>query len=83
MFGFSKLDVMFGKRTAAEVSHPYSRTRKPGVRFVRTTVRSIDPEAKRVVTEAGLFDTDFLVLALGADLDPAATPGLVEDGHKY
>ena len=32
--------------------------------------------AKRVETDAGAFDADVLVVALGADLDPAATPGL-------
>ena len=83
VFGFSKLDVMFGKHTADEVSHPYSRIDKPGVRFVRTTIRSIDPVSKRVDTDAGAFDADFLVLALGADLDPAATPGLLEGGHEF
>jgi sulfide:quinone oxidoreductase len=83
VFGFSKLDVMFGKRTAAQVSNPYNSIAKPGVRFVRTTVRSIDPNAKRVETDEGAFEADFLVVALGADLDPSATPGLVEGGHEY
>lgn len=83
VFGFSKLDVMFGKETAAAVSHPYSRINKPGVRFVRTKVRSIDPETRRVETDAGVFDADYLVIALGADLDPSATPGLLEGGHEY
>lgn len=83
VFGFSKLDVMFGKATAAEVGHPYNRISKPGVRFVQATVRSIDPDAKRVETSAGVFEADFLVVALGADLDPAATPGLLESGHEF
>ncbi|MEO7147152.1 MAG: FAD/NAD(P)-binding oxidoreductase [Terrimesophilobacter sp.] len=83
VFGFSKLDVMFGKRTPAEVSHPYSRLVKPGVRFVQTTIRAIDPVARSVEADAGKFDADFLVVALGADLDPAATPGLLEDGHEF
>lgn len=83
VFGFSKLDVMFDKRTAVEVSHPYSRINKPGVRFVRATIHSIDPDAKRVETDAGVFDADYLVIALGADLDPTATPGLVEGGHEF
>ncbi len=56
---------------------------KPGVRFVQPTVRSIDPAARRVETDAGPFDADILVVALGADLDPAATPGLVEAGHEF
>ena len=83
VFGFSKLDVMFGKQTADQASHPYSELNKPGVRFVRAMVQSIDPVERRVETDAGQFEADFLVIALGADLDPAATPGLVEGGHEY
>ncbi len=83
VFGFSKLDVMFGRTVAEAVHHPYRDVVKPGVRFVETTVRAIDPEARRVETDAGRFDADVLVVALGADLDPAATPGLVEGGHEF
>ncbi|WP_207346021.1 FAD/NAD(P)-binding oxidoreductase [Arthrobacter sp. E3] len=83
VFGFSKLDVMFGKETAEEVSHPYSRLCKPGVDFVRATILSLDPDTKQVVTDAGTYTGDYLVVALGADLDPAATPGLLEAGHEY
>ena len=83
VFGYSKLDVMFGKRTAGEVRHSYRQIVKPGVRFVQSTVRSIDPVARRVVTDAGAFDADTLVVALGADYDVAATPGLSEGGHEF
>lgn len=83
IFGFSKLDVMFGRETAAAVLHRYSDLVKPGVRFVQSTIRSLDPAAKRVTTDDGDFDADLLVVALGADLDPAATPGLVDGGHEF
>ena len=83
VFGFSKLDVMFGRQMAAEVRHPYRDIVKPGVRFLQSTVRSIDPAARRVVTDDGTFEADVLVVALGADLDPAATPGLVEGGNEF
>jgi len=83
VFGFSKLDVMFGRQLPAVVRHPYRAIVKPGVRFVQTTVRSIDPTARQTVTDAGTFDADVLVVALGADYDPAATPGLVEGGHEF
>ena len=53
VFGFSKLDVMFGRTTAEAVFHPYRDLVKPGVRFVQAEVRSIDPAAKRVETDAG------------------------------
>jgi sulfide:quinone oxidoreductase len=83
IFGFSKLDVMFGKRRSDEVFHPYKDLTKPGVRFIQTVIRSIDPEARRVETDTGTFDADAIVVALGADLDPFATPGLVEAGHEF
>ena len=83
VFGFSKLDVMFGRKAPADVVHSYSRVVKPGVRLVRSVVRAIDPTTKKVFTDHGTFEADILVVALGADLDPAATPGLVEGGHEF
>ena len=83
VFGFSKLDVMFGRTTADAVLHRYADLVRPGVRFVRTTIRSIDPVARRVETDDGTFEGDVMVVALGADLDPAATPGLVEAGTEF
>jgi sulfide:quinone oxidoreductase len=83
VFGFSKLDVMFGRTFPDAVHHPYRDIVKPGVRFVQAAITAIDPVAKRVGTDAGAFDADVLVVALGADLDPGATPGLVEWGHDF
>jgi sulfide:quinone oxidoreductase len=83
VFGFSKLDVMFGRLTAEQVVHPYSGLSRPGVRFVPATVTAIDPTARSVQTDAGPFEADVLVVALGADLHPEATPGLLEGGHEF
>jgi sulfide:quinone oxidoreductase len=83
VFGFSKLDVMFGRTLAENVRHHYGDIVKPGVRFVQARVRSIDPAAKRVETDAGTFDGDVVVIGLGADLDVSATPGLAEAGHEF
>lgn len=83
VFGFSKLDVMFGRLLPEHALHPYADVVKPGVRFVSAEVTSIDPVARHVETSAGPYDADILVVALGADLDPAATPGLVEGGHEF
>ncbi len=83
VFGFSKLEVMFGRALPEHVRHPYRDFVKPGVQFVQSTIRSIDPVNKRVETEAGSFDADVLVVALGADLHPEATPGLVEGGYDF
>src|SRR5665213_2965636 len=83
VFGFSKLDVMFSRATAEHVLHRYVDVAGPGVQFVRSTIRVIDPVARTVVTDDGTFEADVLVVALGADLDPAATPGLVEGGYEF
>lgn len=83
VFGFAKLDVMFGRRRPDQVRLSYRDIAKPNVRFRREEVRSIDPRARRVVTDQGSYDADILVVALGADLDPDATPGLVEGGYEF
>ena len=83
VFGFSKLDVMFGKRAPEAVRLPYRDLATPHVRFRQETVTAIDPEARRVVTDRATYEADILVVALGADYDLAATPGLVEAGHEF
>jgi sulfide:quinone oxidoreductase len=83
VLGYSKLDVMFGKQEPAAVRLPYSAIAMPGVHFRQETVLSIDPERKRAVTDQGSHEGDVLVVALGAEYDPAATPGLVEHGHEF
>ena len=83
VFGYSKLDLMFGKATREEVSLPYADFVKPGVRVLRETVTAIDPEARRVTTSAGSHEADVLVVALGADYDLDATPGLAEAGNEF
>ena len=83
VFGFSKLDVMFDRTNASSVVHDYADVIKPGVRFVQTSIRAIDPDQRRVDTDAGPFDGDILVVALGADLHPEATPGLLEGGNEF
>jgi sulfide:quinone oxidoreductase len=84
IFGFSKLDVMFGRVPESHVVHPYrDLVERPGARFLQARIESIDPTTRRVETDAGGFDADILVVALGADLDPATTPGLLEGGHEF
>ncbi len=53
------------------------------MRLLRETITAIDPEAKRVTTDAGVHEADYLVIALGADYDLAATPGLAEVDSEF
>lgn len=83
VFGFSKLDVLYGRQALDAVRVPYRRIAQPGVRFVQATITAVDPNKRRVTTDRGTYDADVLVVALGADYDVAATPGLAEDGHEF
>jgi sulfide:quinone oxidoreductase len=83
VFGYSKLDVMFGKSAPAEVRLHYADFAKPGVRFLNETITAIDPERRRVTTSGGVHEADVLVVALGADYDYDATPGVAEAGEFY
>jgi sulfide:quinone oxidoreductase len=83
VFGYSKLDVMFGRKSAEAVRLPYRDFAKPGVRLLRETVLEIDPAGRRVSTDAGVHEADVLVIALGADYDMDATPGLAESGNEF
>ncbi|HEX5145616.1 MAG TPA: FAD-dependent oxidoreductase [Conexibacter sp.] len=83
VFGYSKLDVMFGRATADAVKLPYAAFAHPGVRLLQETVTAIDPEARRVTTDAGVHEADALVVALGADYDFDATPGLADANEFY
>ena len=82
-FGFSKLDVMFGRKPPETVQFPYSAIDKPGVRFRQETITAIDPERRAVTTDQGTYEADVLVVALGADYDLEATPGLKEGGNEF
>jgi sulfide:quinone oxidoreductase len=83
LFGFQKLDVLFRGRAPEEMRLPYRDLALPGVEFRQERVLSIEPRTRRVVTDRGEYQPDVLVVALGADYDPAATPGFVEDGFEF
>ncbi len=82
-FGFSKLDVMFGRAKPDSVRIAYRNILKPGVRFRQEKITAIDPARRVVTTDQTTHEADVMVVALGADYDPAATPGLVEYGNEY
>jgi sulfide:quinone oxidoreductase len=82
-FGFSKLEVMLGRQSADDVKLYYREIARDGIEFRQETVTGIDAAARRVTTDTGSYDADFIVVALGADYDMAATPGFEAGGHNY
>ncbi len=83
LFGFSKLEVMLGRQSAGDIKLPYADVAADGVEFRQEAVTGIDPASRRVVTDGGSYDADFVVVALGAESDLAATPGFEQGGHEY
>ena len=83
VFGYAKLDVMFGRTTPEAVRLPYREIRRPGLTVRQETVTAIDPHARRVETDAGTYEADVLVVALGADYDFEGTPGLAGANEFY
>lgn len=83
VFGFSKLDLLFGRQSETMIRNPYSAFAKPGVRLLRETITAIDADAKRVTTDKGVHEADILVIALGADYDVSSTPGVVLGVNEF
>jgi sulfide:quinone oxidoreductase len=82
-FGYSKLDVLLGRKPTADVLLSYDKISKESVEFRRERVTSIEPETRRVGTDKHSYEADVLVVALGADYDFAATPGFEGGGFEY
>ena len=81
--GAGKTWVMLGERTPEQISQQGAKLLARGVRLVPGIVRGLDPTRGAVVTDRGEERGDFLVVALGADLDWAAVPGLSEASHTF
>jgi len=82
-FGFSKLDVLLGRRTKHDVLMRYGDISKDGGDFGQESVTTMAPENRRVTTDKDSYEADVLVVALGAEYDLAATPGFEEGGFEY
>lgn len=82
VFGYAKLDLLFGRDSASGVRNPYADFSKPGVRLLRETITAIDATARRVTTDKGAHEADILVIALGADYDDS-TPGVILGQNEF
>ena len=75
-FTGSYLWLLNGKRTAGQVERELSRLERKGIDFIPGEVTSIDPAASKVTVGGKDLDYDYLVVSLGAELDPGSIPGL-------
>jgi len=73
--------LMLGWRDPSRISRELGLLKNKGIDYVNAEVLEIEPENRLVKTTAGDFDGDFLIVALGAELNPRAIPGLSEAAH--
>jgi sulfide:quinone oxidoreductase len=83
VFGFSKFELLFGRESLEQVRSYYRDIVKPGVQFRQELVVSIDPIARRVVTDQSTYNADVLVVALGAEYDFSVPPGFQAGGYEF
>lgn len=83
IFTPSLLWVMVGWRQPGQITKDLRRIVRPGIEVIKAEVEAIDPDRSQVRAGGKELVYDYLVLALGADLDPAAMPGYVEAAHNF
>ena len=80
----SLLWIMTGTRQAGQVVRPFSALREQGITMVEEPITAMDPAERTVSAGGRRWTGDALILALGAELDPSAVPGLAgEPGNFY
>lgn len=83
LFAPSLLWLMVGQRTAESISRPLVRLERHGIEVRLGEIERIDPERRVVTVGDETLSADFLVIALGAELDTQSIPGLAEAGHNF
>jgi sulfide:quinone oxidoreductase len=81
--GATKTWVMLGMRTPQEVTRSLDALKRRGVEVVQASVKNIDPAKREVVTESDTLRGDYLVIALGADLNMGAIEGLEQAAQTF
>jgi len=82
VFSPSLLWLMTGQRTAEKISRPIENLEKKGIELVRGEINKIDPNARSVTVGDKELSGEYLIIALGAELNPQVIPGLADAGYN-
>lgn len=83
VFAPSLLWLMVGRRTPAAITRPVARLAGTRIEVETGDIQRIDPERREVTAGGRVIAADHLVIALGAELNPEAIPGLKDAGHNF
>lgn len=67
--------LIVGERDVRKTGRSLGQLANRGIDFVESNIKSIDTAGHKVETDAGTFEFDYLVVALGATYDWDAVPG--------
>ncbi|HSD40735.1 MAG TPA: FAD/NAD(P)-binding oxidoreductase [Burkholderiales bacterium] len=81
--GAGKTWMMLGERTFEQISQARTALLAAGVRFLQADVTGIDLADRSVSAGNERLRWDYLVIALGADVNEAGVPGLAEAAHTF
>lgn len=81
--GLSFLWIMVGWRKAYAIERDLSLLEKKGIEFLHAAVTGIDIPRRKVETEKGTLSYDYLVIALGAEYDWDALPGVNRTANTF
>ena len=81
--GAGKTWIMLGERTYEQISQSRQALLAPGIRLIEAKVQSISLADRTVSAGTERLKWDYLVVALGADFNMAAVPGLAEAAHTF
>lgn len=81
--GAGKTWLMLGEHTYDQISQSRVALLAPGVSFLEAEVQNIALSSRTVSTSVKTLNWDFLVIALGAELNLGAIPGMKEAAHTF
>ena len=82
LFQPSLLWVMLGLRKPPQISRDFRILQRKGIKYINSEVLGIDISQKRVHLEKEDLSYDYLIIALGAELNLEAIPGFKETAYN-
>ena len=79
----SNLKIMTGAwKGPADAERQMSKMARAGIEWIHEEVRMVDPVVREVHTDSQTLRGDYLVVALGASLNPEGVPGFAESTYN-
>jgi sulfide:quinone oxidoreductase len=75
--------VLAGSRGIPQISRPMESAARRGIELIRGEVTGISPAERSATINGRVLRADALIIALGAEYNLAAVPGLAEAGHCF